>query len=307
MSLPAALRNAVWIKYIGNEKGSSVCSCCEYQQIDRGNYECGHVIARAKGGEDHIDNLRPICKLCNTSMGTKNMEEFKKLFKSSEIRRNDVQVCDTCHLTKTTDNFSGNRSHCISCIFMQQTEFYNIDKQIGEMERQIQTVKEAQAELEAKELMLKDILNKMNLNKQCFEKKILFMSQEKDVTNQFDKLNFDDEQTELSHLNKLTIAKLKQLCKYFNINYHLSFRKKDYIEVLKFKNKDDINKTIHENMTNENFIEAKCSHENGSNFTHGIFTGDKKIFTVGKQCFKCDGIITAVNIEKNEFYILNKK
>lgn len=33
-------------------------------------------IARANGGEDTIENLRPICQPCNSSMGTRNMNEF---------------------------------------------------------------------------------------------------------------------------------------------------------------------------------------------------------------------------------------
>lgn len=80
MSIPATVRNSVWIKYIGNERGTSKCFCCGYQDIDRGNYECGHIISRHSGGTCHIDNLRPICGLCNKSMGTLNMEEFMKTY-----------------------------------------------------------------------------------------------------------------------------------------------------------------------------------------------------------------------------------
>lgn len=78
--IPATVRNSVWIKYIGNDKGLSKCFCCGYQDIDRGNYECGHVISRSKGGSTNINNLRPICSLCNKSMGTQNMFEFQKKY-----------------------------------------------------------------------------------------------------------------------------------------------------------------------------------------------------------------------------------
>lgn len=41
-------------------------------------FECGHVVAEALGGQSTIENLRPICKDCNLSMGTKNLFEFKE-------------------------------------------------------------------------------------------------------------------------------------------------------------------------------------------------------------------------------------
>ena len=71
-----SLRNAVWLKYIGNEKGTSICSCCNLQPIDRGNYECGHIVSRNNNGDTKLYNLRPICGKCNKSMGTKDMEVF---------------------------------------------------------------------------------------------------------------------------------------------------------------------------------------------------------------------------------------
>jgi hypothetical protein len=42
------------------------------------DFHCGHVTAEANGGVTSIENLRPICKACNLSMRTENMEEFKK-------------------------------------------------------------------------------------------------------------------------------------------------------------------------------------------------------------------------------------
>lgn len=74
--LPAALRNAVWNEYIGSGEGKGICFCCGLEPILRSNYECGHVVSKAKGGNDRLDNLRPVCGMCNKSMGVKNMIEF---------------------------------------------------------------------------------------------------------------------------------------------------------------------------------------------------------------------------------------
>src|SRR5207253_4832945 len=77
--IPSTVRNAVWIKYIGKVY-EGTCFCCGLETITKSNYECGHIISRKNGGEVHLDNLRPICSLCNKSMGTENMFEFIKKY-----------------------------------------------------------------------------------------------------------------------------------------------------------------------------------------------------------------------------------
>ncbi len=74
--LPKILRNIVWDTYIGKTAGIGKCYVCE-RQIDSKDFECGHVIAKSKGGADTVENLRPLCALCNKSMSTKNLFEFK--------------------------------------------------------------------------------------------------------------------------------------------------------------------------------------------------------------------------------------
>lgn len=76
--IPASLRKAVWHTYIGVEKGLSVCPCCKIQNISQLEFDCGHVVAEARGGETNLDNLRPVCHTCNLSMGTRDMFEFAK-------------------------------------------------------------------------------------------------------------------------------------------------------------------------------------------------------------------------------------
>ncbi len=56
------------------------CYCCSVEPITKGNFECGHIISEKEGGEVKLENLRPICGLCNKSMGTKNMLEFMKQY-----------------------------------------------------------------------------------------------------------------------------------------------------------------------------------------------------------------------------------
>ena len=41
-----------------------------------GNFHAGHILAEANGGKTTLDNLIPLCALCNTSMGTYNVFDF---------------------------------------------------------------------------------------------------------------------------------------------------------------------------------------------------------------------------------------
>lgn len=78
-SIPSALKRKVWYVYMGEEKGVGLCTCCGISKINQFSFHCGHVVSEKNGGEMNVDNLRPICQNCNSSMGTKNMTEFKKM------------------------------------------------------------------------------------------------------------------------------------------------------------------------------------------------------------------------------------
>lgn len=70
------LKYDVWHKYIGTPIFQHKCLCCKMRDIKRDEFECGHVVSHACGGPTTIPNLRPICMLCNRSMGTENMIDF---------------------------------------------------------------------------------------------------------------------------------------------------------------------------------------------------------------------------------------
>jgi hypothetical protein len=76
-SIPKVMKDLCWSKYVGDTVGKTRCACCETNDIKMNDFQCGHVIAEANGGKTTIDNLRPICKACNVSMGIENLNEFK--------------------------------------------------------------------------------------------------------------------------------------------------------------------------------------------------------------------------------------
>ena len=79
-TIPKSVKIAVWNKNIGEAIGKHKCLCCNITDITQMNFHCGHIIAEAKGGKVHVDNLLPICSKCNKSMGTQNLNEFKKKY-----------------------------------------------------------------------------------------------------------------------------------------------------------------------------------------------------------------------------------
>ena len=77
--IPATVRNIVWVTHFQTSKKGQ-CWLCKVEDISSANFECGHVVSEKNGGLPTIDNLRPICSFCNKSVGTMNMEDFKRKY-----------------------------------------------------------------------------------------------------------------------------------------------------------------------------------------------------------------------------------
>ena len=74
--VPGALKKECWrIKFSNSSNGN--CEVC-LKVIDALDFEAGHIISCYNGGEDTKENLVPVCKDCNRSMGTQNLYEYKK-------------------------------------------------------------------------------------------------------------------------------------------------------------------------------------------------------------------------------------
>ena len=77
-AISSTIKKLVWNINIGEEIGKAKCLCCKSTYITQISFHCGHILAEANGGETIVSNLKPICQNCNSSMGTKNMDEFMK-------------------------------------------------------------------------------------------------------------------------------------------------------------------------------------------------------------------------------------
>jgi hypothetical protein len=77
--IPATLKNIVWHKYFESSL-TGLCQCCKVENISKAIFDAGHIISEKNGGQVVLDNLKPICKLCNSSMGKTNMDDFMKKY-----------------------------------------------------------------------------------------------------------------------------------------------------------------------------------------------------------------------------------
>ena len=74
--IPKAVKVAIWNEYVGQTKGETKCFVGCGTIVTSLNFAAGHIESEACGGQVTVQNLRPICTSCNSSMGTNNMKEF---------------------------------------------------------------------------------------------------------------------------------------------------------------------------------------------------------------------------------------
>lgn len=78
-TIPPILREKVWLTFFKTIEGS--CYCCRSRLTMR-SYHCGHIISEHNGGTTTLENLVPVCKSCNSSMGVMNLYAYKERFYS---------------------------------------------------------------------------------------------------------------------------------------------------------------------------------------------------------------------------------
>jgi len=84
--IPASVKSTLWSQHFPNIIEGK-CKCCQTEVISRNNFDCGHIISEKEGGKIHLDNLKPICRLCNSSMGTQNMTDYMKKYGFDKISK----------------------------------------------------------------------------------------------------------------------------------------------------------------------------------------------------------------------------
>lgn len=78
-NITKSLKQKVWNKRNYNILYGK-CYVCDID-LNYDSFECGHITSVYHGGETHIDNLEPICRKCNSDMGTTNLENYKQNYR----------------------------------------------------------------------------------------------------------------------------------------------------------------------------------------------------------------------------------
>ena len=84
-TIPLSLKKSVWNHWMGMDVGEAKCPVCKITLIHQMSFHCGHILAKSNGGANVVENLKPICQSCNSSMGNHNMNDF-------------IRLCTTGHL-----------------------------------------------------------------------------------------------------------------------------------------------------------------------------------------------------------------
>lgn len=84
--IPAAIREAVWVKHCGRAFEHKCATTWCQNTITAFDFQCGHNIPESKGGTLALTNLHPLCARCNVSMGDRyTIDEWNAIETSSVL------------------------------------------------------------------------------------------------------------------------------------------------------------------------------------------------------------------------------
>ena len=86
-----SVKNTLWSLHFPNVLEGK-CKCCQTETITRNNFDCGHIISEKNGGYIKLENLKPICRSCNSSMGVMNMNEYMKKYGFDKIANKKMVI-----------------------------------------------------------------------------------------------------------------------------------------------------------------------------------------------------------------------
>ena len=89
--IPVSVKNTLWSLHFPNVLEGK-CKCCQTETITRNNFDCGHIISEKNGGYIKLENLKPICRSCNSSMGVMNMNEYMKKYGFDKIANKKMVI-----------------------------------------------------------------------------------------------------------------------------------------------------------------------------------------------------------------------
>lgn len=112
--VPKALRIKLWTETFGVTLYGK-CYCCD-RDLKVDNFEAGHIVSEANGGKMTINNLKVLCKPCNGSCGTMNLEEFKEsmtISPNSDVEKEHSTKIDISNKSAILDQITNPKERAI--------------------------------------------------------------------------------------------------------------------------------------------------------------------------------------------------
>ena len=73
--ITSAFKHEVWLQYFPNTI-TGTCQCCKINSIMCLDFICRRIMNTLVSDNNVLENFKPICRLCNNSIGTKNMNDY---------------------------------------------------------------------------------------------------------------------------------------------------------------------------------------------------------------------------------------
>lgn len=77
IKVSAAMRASLWNKYFDDETNKGECILCQCE-LKMSQYHVSHIQSLKENGTYNQDNLTIMCSKCNTSLGSKNLNDYLK-------------------------------------------------------------------------------------------------------------------------------------------------------------------------------------------------------------------------------------
>lgn len=107
-------KKELWKLYFGLDKGIAKCKCCGIIDIFQFHFESGHIIAKSNNGDNEIDNLVPICSLCNKSMSNMNLDIFMAKLNENILTEN-ISKTQKIHVWNKKIGINKGSANCMEC------------------------------------------------------------------------------------------------------------------------------------------------------------------------------------------------
>jgi hypothetical protein len=73
------------------QKTDGRCYYCG-KELKLSNLNIDHIFPKLKGGKRNIENLAPVCKSCNSSKGSKTLEEYRSYLCKKKLKNNPLSI-----------------------------------------------------------------------------------------------------------------------------------------------------------------------------------------------------------------------